>query len=36
MPTQAWSYGRPSDLTTFAELLGEQPLHRHVTLLVLH
>jgi hypothetical protein len=30
MPTQAWSYGQPSDL------LGELPLHRHVTLLVLH
>ncbi len=36
MPTQAWSYGLPSDLTIFAELLGEQSLHRHVTLLVLY
>ncbi len=36
MPTQEWSYGLPSDLTIFAELLGEQSLHRHVTLLVLY
>ncbi len=36
MPTQEWSCGRPSDLTIFAELLGEQSLHRHVTLLVLY